>query len=575
MLTIALAALFGVTLSGSATATTPPPAHGVHIASRAMPMSTRTGLPLGVLPTHAQLARAARTNATSLQGAALQQTTATNNHLTYYGGPVVSNVQVQPVEWGTASTYIPEITNTTGPTMQSFLQTVAASPYLGSLSEYGTSSQTIGAGTVSPGVTITPATPASSGTTLYDSDVQQELFNQIFNDTTGPLYMPTQDTAHLAQLANTTYTLYFPAGVTLCQDNSTACSNNTFCGYHSHFSVVDSSNTPIANVRYIVLPDPTTSGWLGGCSSNGATTDFTALQSVASHELSEVITDPEVGYHTAWYDANPAPAPFTGDMGEIADICETVQYPNQSTPYRGTDGQAYVLQNVWSNHRGACVPTRPSPKLISPTNVITLAGSTAITYSATDGNVPTGITYDVAYKSAAWNRAWAPLTTIVHGTSATRATLPLHAGTEYCFVVRAHDALGIVSGWSSPRCTTSPLDDASLSTKTTGWTRARVSAAYHGTVTRTGKVGSKLAVGGAITNELGLVVTTCPTCGSVQIYLGNTLWKTISTKSSTLHYKQVRLPGTFSRRTTGIVIRDASGLVIIDGLGVVRQAPRF
>ena len=577
LLAAALATLLGTYLSiDSAAASAPPRPGDAHVVSHGTPrINHRTGLPVGTMPTHGQLTRMARVNASSRRTAAAQQatTTSTSYHLTYYGGPVVSNVQVQPVLWGSGS-YIPQITSSTAPNMQSFFGSLTTSPYLGTLSEYSTQSQTIGAGSVNDPIAVSPTTAV--GTTIYDSQIEQDLLNQIYNG--GPLPRPTVDGQGQA---NTTYALYFPAGVTICQDDAGQyCSNNTFCGYHSSFSVVDSTtNQTIGDVRYIVLPDTTSSTWLNGCTSNSATTPYTALQSVASHELAEVITDPEVaetttstpGSPTGWYDGN-----FTStDPGEIADICDMAQHPNQSTPYTGTDGQAYVLQNVWSNARNGCVPTRPRVSLTGPTAPFTLAGSATITYGGSDANVPTGITYDVAYKAAAWNGSWGALTTLKHGTTATRAYLPMRRGTEYCIVVRARNALGIVSGWSSPRCTASPLDDAAFVTKTSGWTRARVTAAYVGTVTRTGRAGSKLAISGVIATRLGLVVATCPTCGNVQIYLGSTLWKTIWTRSSTWHYRHIALPGTFSLRKTTVYIRAASGQAVIDGLGVSRPAPRF
>ena len=71
------------------------------------------------------------------------------------------------------------------------------------------------------------------------------------------------------------------------------------------------------------------------------------------------------------------------------------------------------------------------------------------------------------------------------------------------------------------------------------------------------------------------MVATCPTCGNVQIWLGTSLWKTVSTRSVGTHYQHLALPGTFRLRKTTITIRVASGLVIFDGLGISRPAPTF
>lgn len=683
MLAITLATLFGTSLSIGAANASSPSHGGWHVAAHGTaPVNHRTGLPAGTLPTHAQLKRAARINAAAPHTNAPTQNAGVSYHLTYNGGPVVSNVQVKPVLWG-AGTYIPQETGSVTPNMQTFFHSITQTPYPGWLSEYNTigtgvpgeTGQRIGSGSVLASQAITPASPAN-GSVVDDAQIQQELFNQIVSHV---LPVPTVDAQNLE---NTTYTLYFPQGVNICQDSALMqCSDvppgnptgsPVFCGYHSSFGVVNSSNQKVADVRYIVLPYPD-ANWQLGCSDPSSSNPaVTGLEAVASHELAEVITDPEVGEAPSfasplgWYDGNGS----NTDPGEIADICDSAQPSNHTTGVTGTDGQSYTLENIWSNRVGACgITTKPtaaksvtaspraggaitvrwsapsitgglplqydvyetpaggaralagttssttwtSPALtngssysfdvvahntagfadptatasaiadatapvVTNTNALpafTLTGSTKISYSSADADSPTGITYDVAYKAAAWNGSWSALTTLAHSTSATSASLSLRPGTEYCLVVRARDAAGNVSGWTSPRCTAAPLDDTSLTTATSGWSRVRVTAAYRGTLTRTSKVGSRLSVTGATANRLGLVVATCPTCGNVQIYLGNSLWRTISTKSSAWHYKQLLLPSTFSTRKTAVVIRAASGQAVIDGLGVFRPAPTF
>lgn len=680
MLAITVATLFGSFLSiGSASANAS--SHGGwHIAAHgSAPLNKRTGLPVGTQPTRTQVKRMVRANAGTLQ-----QNSAAAYHLTYYGGPVVSNVQVQPVRWG-SGTYIPQVAGTTTPNMQTFFQSITKVPYPGWLSEYNTigtgvtgeTGQRIGAGSVLPAKSISPATPAN-GTVIYDSQIRDELLAQIYVKNMLP--KPAVD-AH--GLENTTYALYFPAGVNICQDQQlTQCSGHppgnptappVFCGYHSSFGVVNTStHQKVADVRYIVLPDSGSALWQSGCTTNVANTAATGLEAVASHELAEVITDPEVGEAGSvgaplgWYDGTGS----STDPGEIADICDVAQ-SEHTTGITGTDGHPYVLENLWSNRMGACgITTTPisatniaatpsaggtikvtwsapaitgglpmqydvyetppggtralagttssttwtsapltpgstyafdvvarnsagsadtdgpasaTPDATAPTLTVTssvpasftLTGSTKISYSAVDADSPTGITYDVGYKAAAWNGSWGALTTVARGTTATSASLALRPGTEYCLVVRARDAAGNVSGWTTPRCTAAPLDDTSLTTATSGWTRVRVTAAYRGTLTKSSKVGAKLAVTGATANRLGLVVATCPTCGNVQIYLGSTLWKTVSTKSLTWHYKRLLLPGTFPPKRTTVVLRVASGQAVIDALGVFRPAPTF
>src|SRR4029078_12117900 len=91
---------------------------------------------------------------------------------------------------------------------------------------------------------------------------------------------------------------------------------------------------------------------------------------------------------------------------------------------------------------------------------------------------------------------------------------------EYCFAARARDKVGNTSAWSTERCTARPLDDRSLSTTTSGWTRAASSTAYAGTLTRTTTVGAKLPRSAGAFRRVAVVATTCSTCGSVEVYVG-------------------------------------------------------
>src|SRR5690242_16148336 len=83
--------------------------------------------------------------------------------LLYYGGRVVSNMEVVQVLWGTGS-YIPEVSGTGTPSIASFYQGVLNSSYIDWLTEYNTTitaqngsagtQQTIGHGAFVGQVTI-------------------------------------------------------------------------------------------------------------------------------------------------------------------------------------------------------------------------------------------------------------------------------------------------------------------------------------------------------------------------------------------------------------------------------------
>jgi len=256
-------------------------------------------------------------------------------HLDYFGGRVVSNVQIVQVLWGTGL-YEPFIEPSRTSSMDAFFAAFANSSYLDALAQYATdrpgvngtpgTNQHIGRGTFQRQVRIAPP----RATLVSDADVIAELGRQI---RAGGLPRPSADAAGNA---NTVYVVNFPAGKTITVGGGTSCA--TFCAYHGAFDLDGQ------NVYYAVMPDMSAgSGCDLGC---GAGTPFENATSIASHELAEVITDPEVSLAAgftaplAWYDT------FNGETG---DICNGIV--QQLTL---GDGAPYAVQQFWSNADGAC-----------------------------------------------------------------------------------------------------------------------------------------------------------------------------------------------------------------------------
>jgi hypothetical protein len=104
-------------------------------------------------------------------------------HLDYYGGPVVSNVQVIVVLWGTGVSSV--VTREIG----DFFRDITKSTYFDMLSQYsmtitpvggGTgTNQSIGRGSYAGAFMITPSVCATAPCTVDDSQIQTEILNQI------------------------------------------------------------------------------------------------------------------------------------------------------------------------------------------------------------------------------------------------------------------------------------------------------------------------------------------------------------------------------------------------------------
>ncbi len=280
--------------------------------------------------------RPARLAALALAAAALAPVRAQAQTCTvrYYGGPVVSDVQVVQVDWGTGIDAAID-----GP-LGAFFTSVLDSPYLDWLVEYDTSgqtgyadglagsNQTISRGTFGGRYVITPST---SATTVADATVAAELAAQI---AAGKLPAPVKDGAgHV----NTLYMVEFPSSITIQGPNGIGNSCVTYCAYHMTFSYGG------ADVPYAVMPDASNGLCAGGC---GSGTHLDNATTIHSHQIVETITDPQIGLvggsigrPAAWYSDS------TGNCGEISDIC------NLQTSTVG----GYTVQKQWSRVQNACV----------------------------------------------------------------------------------------------------------------------------------------------------------------------------------------------------------------------------
>ena len=276
-------------------------------------------------------------------------------HLTYFGGPIISNAHVVVVFWG------PSVNAAVTAGIGQFFTDITSSNYYDLLSEYSTagitssggdsSNQSLVRGQFDGAITITPSVPCPGGTcTITDADIQTELAAQI-----AAAHLP-QPLTDAQGVITTFYMIYFPPGVTIDAGGG-ALSCVVFCAYHSNTS----NASPSLRIPYGVLPDfAPPSACSGGC---GRGTLFQNVTAVTSHELSEAVTDAQVGSATvtgpplAWYDPSPPPTP---DLGEIGDIC------NGQDTFVNVGGNTYSVQREFSNLQNDCVSAPPLFVLEAP-----------------------------------------------------------------------------------------------------------------------------------------------------------------------------------------------------------------
>jgi len=311
--------------------------------------------------------------------------------LSYYGGRVVSNMQVVEVLWGMGGIgssdgqFLAEVKNTSSPSMATFYQAILNSAYVDWLTEYNTdildvggsqgTNQMIGHGNFVGQYVITPSNTANP---IDDNAIQIELANQIIG---GNLPVPTTDANGNI---NTYYAIFFPHGMTITVGDYTSCGGaKPFCAYHSTIANVGGQE-----IYYGAHPDyQTGSGCHLICGSEPLT--FESVTSTASHEMVETITDPEVGLAT---DFAPPLAWYTLSSLEIGDICvDPVTGISKDGSVVGSDGVTYLVQAEFSNTANDCIVTAgtatTSLTVKQPSNIfgtVTATGSKSATLMATN-----------------------------------------------------------------------------------------------------------------------------------------------------------------------------------------------
>jgi Domain of unknown function (DUF4214) len=241
--------------------------------------------------------------------------------VTYHGGPLLRNPDVEVLFYGSQWATDPSLQAVAGQIYQ-FFQTIVNSAYMDMLNEYG-----VGRGSV-VGWAVDPTTAPA---TLDDSQIQNSLVQDVVS---GVLLPPD---------SNRVYFVFPPPGteVTFTDGNGTLNTSgneaNTphFLGYHD--AVPATFRTP--TLYYAVIPYP---GGVNGLQS--AMTAFQQMTFASSHELAESATDPDT--MTGWLDD----AQSQSGGGEIADLAN------------GEYGTilGYDVTYVWSNIMNMAILAKPT-----------------------------------------------------------------------------------------------------------------------------------------------------------------------------------------------------------------------
>ena len=150
-------------------------------------------------------------------------------HLTYHNGPIISNVQVVQVLYGSGS-YNSQIAGSTSPTMGNFFADITSTGLISLLQQYNTNisggtGQVFGNGTFAGLFQIVPAA-ATTDPLSRTRRSSPNFWPRSMRDTCGACsLMPLGN-------PNTLYMIYFPPGKTISQGGSNSCQAGGFCAYH-------------------------------------------------------------------------------------------------------------------------------------------------------------------------------------------------------------------------------------------------------------------------------------------------------------------------------------------------------
>jgi hypothetical protein len=261
----------------------------------------------------------------------------TSPGFTYQGGPIIASPDVRVTFWGAAWAGADAARRTD---IVQFVQDFLASDYMNILSQYGVGE---GAGKCGNygGASDRPAVTGTIDTTKIETEIQAMVDGDILPEPGTP-----SEAALLIFLDESIEVRDHTIDVTMCEPRG----DNAF-GFHYFFTTAAGHK-----FYYAVIPSLTDTclqrscpGGDAQCSLQLATTQEQRQTQVASHEFSEMVSDPEIN---AWRD--PATGAENGDIcnGESGTITVAGRTWNVQKMYSYVDDRA---------GNSACLAGAPEP----------------------------------------------------------------------------------------------------------------------------------------------------------------------------------------------------------------------
>ena len=163
---------------------------------------------------------------------------------------------------------------------------------------------------------------------------------------------------------------------------------------------------------------------------------------------------------------------------------------------------------------------------------------------------------------------WQPLAGWQHARRRPLTLTQLVPGSTYCLSVRARDALGVVTAWSPPTCTTRLFDDTALPLASPWVVKSGYTGFYDDTATVASARGASISVGEPF-NRAAVLVYRCPRCGVLDVYAGATrLGRLNLDVPSAMTGLFLWVSGRTDAQTLTLRVASTGRAVVIDGFGL-------
>ncbi|KAI8617366.1 hypothetical protein BC830DRAFT_1113776 [Chytriomyces sp. MP71] len=263
-------------------------------------------------------------------------------YMTYQDGRIIGNPEVSPIFVGPVSKGVQTA-------MVDFYTNIWDSPWTEVMTQYSALNSTGWWYPVTGSGSMIQAHHLQLNKIKVDDilDVQPWIRKQIQKG------VITFDTSNLA-ISNSYFPIFFTPNVIVTSgERVQSCIN--FCSYHGSVDISDMFGQPTGTTYFFYSLHPDLGN--NGCIAPGACGPLDVLGNtmmVASHELSEVMTNPDAafldqgdgegGMPWSWSDSRPY-----SDGSEVADICNL---RNGTTT--GGNGKKYSVQLLYSNITNSC-----------------------------------------------------------------------------------------------------------------------------------------------------------------------------------------------------------------------------